>query len=44
MTYHGIYHDDGIVSFKVNKSIQEINYWLAEFKHILDKEADNQKL
>ena len=44
MTYHIIYHDDGIVSFKVNKSIQEINYWLAEFKHILDKEADNQKL
>ena len=44
MTYHGIYHDDGIVSFKVNKSIQEIKYWLAEFQHILDKEAGNQKL
>ena len=44
MTYHGICHDDGLVSFKANNSIQDIKYWLSEFKHILEKDAGNQKL
>ena len=43
-TYHGIYWDDGLVVFKVNKSVQEIYKNLAEFQKTLDKSAGNQHL
>ena len=36
-TYHVIYQYEGLVVFKGNKSIQEINNWLSEFQKTLDK-------
>ena len=43
-TYHGIYHNEGLVMFKGKKSVQEIKYWLEEFQHIVYKAAVNQQL
>ena len=43
-TYHGIYQYYGMVLFKVNKSVQKINNWLAEFQQKVYKEAVNQNL
>ena len=31
-TYHDIYQDDGLVALKGNKTVQDINKWLAEFQ------------
>ena len=42
--YHSIYRDDGLVVFKENKSVQEINDWLADFQQTLDKAVGNQHL
>ena len=38
--YHGIYRDDGLVVFKVKKSVKEIKYWLDEFQQIVDKAGE----
>ena len=32
VTYHDIYQDDGLVVLKGNKTVQDINKWLAEFQ------------
>ena len=42
--YHIIYHDGGIVILKGNQKVQEIIYWLGEFKHIVDKASGKQHL
>ena len=41
-TYHGIYHDEGMVVFKGKKSVQEIKDWLLEFQKTVDRAAGNQ--
>ena len=42
-SHHGTYHNDGLVVFKANKSVQEINDWLSEFQQLVDKASGKQK-
>ena len=41
-TYHGIYHDSGLVVFKGKNKVQPIKYWSAQFQQIVDKVEGNQ--
>ena len=43
-TYHGIYHNEGMVVFKGKKSVQEIKDWLSDFQQTVDRAAGNQHL
>ena len=43
-TYHRINHYDGLVVFKENTSVQEIDDWLVEFQNKVDKVYGNQHL
>ena len=43
-TYHGIYRNDDLVVFNVNKSVQEIKDWLVEFQQTVNKAVGNQYL